>query len=41
MDGLTYWWKKHQNLKTILKEYMKNNKIASVEEAIKQLLRSK
>lgn len=38
MNGLTYWWKKYQFIKEILREYMKKNKINSVEAAIENLL---
>lgn len=38
MSGLNYWWKRHQNIKTLLAKYMKDNKIKSVEDAIEDLL---
>lgn len=36
--GLNYWWKRFQNLKKILKKYMAENKLSSVEQAVEKLL---
>lgn len=40
MDGLTYWWKKYQNIKELLRDYMKENKLSTVEETVMMLLKS-
>jgi len=39
MEGLTYWWKKYQNIKGLLSKYMKENGIQTVELAIVELLK--
>lgn len=39
MSGLTYWWKKYQDIKKTLEPYMKENNIKTVESAINNLLK--
>jgi len=39
MTGLTFWWKKYQNIKEILKDEI--DKKESVEDCIKRLIREK
>lgn len=34
----THWWKKYQNIKEVLKPFIKDNNLSSVEEAIELLL---
>lgn len=38
MDSLTYWWKRFQNLREMLRDYREKHKLKDVEECIERLL---